>query len=1327
MARGVTSSGDKDYEKFLDVLIHRSKDGILVIDSEGVILFANPEAERMFPTEEGEELVGYQIGMPAIHDDVELRLPRKGQIRTIEMRTSEVVWKGETVYLTMLRDITRRVEVAHKLVRKNRDLLMLSRVNQAMIFAENEQTLLRDVCQIITEVGDYRMVWVGYSQEDERQSVLPVAQCGFEDGYLDTVDVSWGENTRGRGPTGTAIRSRKPAVAKNIGQDSRFAPWRAEALQRGYASSIALPLIGEEGVFGALNIYDEDQDAFDEDEIELLKELAADLSFGIESLRRRQKQKQAERSLRFQAQLLDTVGQAVIATDPEGKITYWNQAAEHLFGWTAEEVHGKSITDVTPAETNREQAEEIMAALAEGEMWSGEFSVRRRDGTTFPAIVTDTPVLDDQGELAGIIGITTDITERIEAEKALRESEEQLRFVTENTVDVIWQMDKRLRFTYLSPSLYDMTGYQPQEWLGTHLWEHTTKKEFLKMGRAAVRMIREYHTLDYVILESEMYNKECELIPVEIVGKPILKAGKLVGLQGSTRDISERIETQRQLEKSEERYRSLFESVPIGLYRTTPDGELTDANQALVNILGYPDRETLLKTNADELYVRDRDEAAWQALIEDQGVVRGFEVQVKRFDGSKIWVQDNTRAIYDQGGNLAAYQGSLEDISQRVEVEKALKLNEARFRALIESAQDMITVVDAEGVVRYNSPALEEVLGYTPQEHQGKNAFEFIHPDDVSKLADYFQKRVQDPGAMGRIEYRMRHKDGSWRVIESVGRNALEDPAVEGVVINSRDVTLRRRAEELIERQVQELSIQHAIASLGVESNDEDMVIEKATGMINEAFSPVNCGVLLLDKKEGLLHQHPSYDIEEKYQALPARLGEGVVGAVAQSGEMLNVADVSQHEGYRAVSPLVQSELCAPLKSGDHILGVINVESNQKDGFSNEDERLLVTIANQLTTVIEKIRHVNESSHRLERLRALHEIDQTITGSLDLKTTMNVLVDRLIRNLEVDAGAILLYQPVMQTLEFVTGSGFHTDLINHSALRIGRGQAGRAALQREVIHIPDLTLETVDFERGALIQQEKFVAYFGVPLIAKGEVVGVLEVFHRAPLEPTPEWVDFLETLAGQAAIAIDRLNLFHGLERSNMELMRAYNEVIEGWARALELRDQETEGHSRRVEQLTLRIARHMGVKDNDLAYIRQGALLHDIGKMGIPDSILQKPGQLTDEEWQVMKRHPEFAYELLSPIEHLKPALDIPYCHHEKWDGSGYPRGLQGEEIPLAARIFAVVDVWDALRSERPYRDAWSDQKALNYIKEQSDKHFDPRVVDIFLGLVSGKDDMV
>jgi len=187
-------------------------------------------------------------------------------------------------------------------------------------------------------------------------------------------------------------------------------------------------------------------------------------------------------------------------------------------------------------------------------------------------------------------------------------------------------------------------------------------------------------------------------------------------------------------------------------------------------------------------------------------------------------------------------------------------------------------------------------------------------------------------------------------------------------------------------------------------------------------------------------------------------------------------------------------------------------------------------------------------------------------------------------------------------------------------------------------------------------------------------------------------------------------------LREANTQLLSAYEATIEGWSHAMDLRDRETEGHSQRVTQLTVKMSQALGLGNDDIMHIRRGALLHDMGKIGVPDAILHKPGPLTDDEWILMRKHPQFAFDMLYPIEYLRPALGIPLSHHEKWDGTGYPRGLKGEEIPMAARMFAVVDVWDALTSDRPYRPAWSEEQALTYIREQSGKHFDPDAVDLF-----------
>lgn len=358
---------------------------------------------------------------------------------------------------------------------------------------------------------------------------------------------------------------------------------------------------------------------------------------------------------------------------------------------------------------------------------------------------------------------------------------------------------------------------------------------------------------------------------------------------------------------------------------------------------------------------------------------------------------------------------------------------------------------------------------------------------------------------------------------------------------------------------------------------------------------------------------------------------------------------------------------------------------------------------------------------QINRLLALRRIDEVITSSFDLRLILNTLLTQALEQLQVDAADVLLLDEDRYTLEYLTGQGFRTSSMENMQVPLNNSYTGRAVLERRLVQIADLKAYPL-LDRQ--MPGEEFVCYYGIPLVNKGKVNGELEIFHRAPLQPDPEWMSFFETLAGQAAIAIDNATLFQKLQRSNLELGLAYNATIEGWSRALDLRDKETEGHTQRVTEMTLKLARYMGIPEEQFVHIHRGVLLHDIGKMGVPDGVLLKPGPLTEEEWEIMRRHPQLAYDWLAPISFLQQSLEIPHCHHEKWDGTGYPRGLKGEEIPLSARIFAVADVWDALTNDRPYRRAWSKEEALEYIRENSGRHFDPQVVNAFLERIVGAD---
>jgi len=453
------------------------------------------------------------------------------------------------------------------------------------------------------------------------------------------------------------------------------------------------------------------------------------------------------------------------------------------------------------------------------------------------------------------------------------------------------------------------------------------------------------------------------------------------------------------------------------------------------------------------------------------------------------------------------------------------------------------------------------------------------------------------------------------------------------------------------------------------------------------------------------------------------KLGEGAMGRVALTRESILIDDYQSWEGRppRFEDIPFRAVLGVPVLFGGELMGVLEVREygESKRIFTPNDANLLSLFAAHVASVLHNARLFDRLEERVEQFSTLHSIDLVIGSTTDLRVSLQVVLESIVHLLKVDAAGILFHNPGTLSLEYAGGVGFHSD-VSGSAVRLGENLAGRAALTRQIIDVAELSKAELPLPFRQMIEHEGFISYRGLPLIAKGDVKGVLELYHRSAFPSNPEWNDLLNLLASQAAIAMDNAMLFNDLEHSNTELELAYDATIEGWAEALELRDHATGGHTRRILETTITLAHKMGIPNSELPNIRRGVLLHDIGKMGVPDYILLKSSLLTDEEWQIMRQHPLNAYNLLSKISYLRSALDIPYCHHEKWDGSGYPRGLKGEQIPLSARMFSIMDVYDALSYDRPYRSAWPKEKIIEYIKEQSGKYFDPRVVEAFLELI-------
>ena len=637
-----------------------------------------------------------------------------------------------------------------------------------------------------------------------------------------------------------------------------------------------------------------------------------------------------------------------------------------------------------------------------------------------------------------------------------------------------------------------------------------------------------------------------------------------------------------------------------------------------------------------------------------------------------------------------AVRHALEDKQQRAErkrAEEALRESESKFRGIVEQSSDGIILADEQGIIIEWNKSQEQITDIRRGDALGKPVWDILYQtlSEELKTAITYERFRTNSQSLLRIgeapwlnqlqESVIQHSDGTCRSVQAV---MFPIRTVNGLMVASivRDITERKQAEDALQESEKKYRMLFDEAPVGI------------------AISTLEGKIIDLNKAQAEMIGRTIEELREK----------GVNEYYIDSDKRIEMIEVLKSNG-----KVRDFEMKLRRSDGSIITELLNLD-NVQIGTIN----YIFTIGRDIT---ERKRAEERIFRQLEHLTALNAIDRIIAGNFDLKLGLSEILIHVTKELGIDAADILIINPDSKMLEFGAERGFRTQAIRKARVRLGESFAGRVALERQLVQISNIRDEPDNLFLSTLLKVEDFVCYYGVPLIIKGQIKGVLEVFHRTALEPDAEWFDFLNSLAGQAAIAIDNATLYKNLQHSNIELTLAYEATIEGWSRALDLRDKETEGHTQRVTRISMDLAQAMGVGDAELANIRRGALLHDIGKMGVPDHILLKPDKLTDEEWVIMRRHPTFAHELLLPIIYLKSALNIPYCHHEKWDGTGYPRGLKGEQIPLSARIFSVVDVWDALTSDRPYRPGWTKEKAREHILASSGTHFDPQVVDVFM----------
>ena len=333
---------------------------------------------------------------------------------------------------------------------------------------------------------------------------------------------------------------------------------------------------------------------------------------------------------------------------------------------------------------------------------------------------------------------------------------------------------------------------------------------------------------------------------------------------------------------------------------------------------------------------------------------------------------------------------------------------------------------------------------------------------------------------------------------------------------------------------------------------------------------------------------------------------------------------------------------------------------------------------------------------------------------------LDYVLGQAVKKLTIDAIALYLRNRA-GSLTFLQGRGFTSEEIKYVIGNPVAKNTRSKILSRSNSVITNIQLDqpkgTAKIKSTSL---HPLIKYQASPIILSGEAKGVIEVYSRESDGIKVSDGEAFDMVTQKISSALDRTGQSDHFSPTLGTNPPKHSATLDALMAAMLLRSGEIVSHARRVTDMTLHLAKTFGLADDQMVHLVRGAMLHDIGKLAIPDSILQKPGALSRSEWDLMRKHPEFAFKLLSPIASLKKALPIPYSHHERWDGSGYPLGLKGDAIPLAARLFSIVDVWDALRSDRPYRKAWLDHDVQYYILKQSGKQFDPQVTEVFLDLI-------